>query len=307
MIKQTEEYLKKTLRTDFQLSKLNNGKVPYILSAQFDLFVGCLYGLEVVFALSKTETTPLGYQRARDLLRSTLEKNIVFVIEQLSAMNTHRMVVKGIDFIVPGKRMFMPSIMIDLGGRIITKAKGTIPPAAQCILLYHLEVSSLDGKDAKEIATLTGYSYLTVTRALKWIADNLFPLKAEGKRQLLFLPGYKETLDRIKPFLRNPVIKTIHTEDSLDGIDGIVAGETALGEMSMLAPNGVCKAVDKTVRMTIDEDANAFNIIEVWMYSPRNLAKNGICDRISLILSLDGNEDERVSMELDKIKEQVQW
>lgn len=307
MRKQIEEYIRKTLHTDFHLSKLNNGKVPYILSAQFDLYVGSLYGQEVVFALSKTENTPLGYQRAKELLKRTLGENIVFAIAQLSPMNTHRMVEKGIDFIVPGKRMFMPSIMIDLGGRIVTKAKGTIPPAAQCILLYHLEVSSLDGKDAKEIATRTGYSYLTVTRALKWIADNLFPLKAAGRRQLLFLPGYKETLDRIKPFLRNPVIKTIHTEDSLDGIDGIVAGENALSQMSMLAPNGVCKAVEKTVGVTVDEDANAFNIIEVWMYSPKNLAKNGICDRISLILSLDGNEDERVLMELDKVKEQVQW
>ena len=39
----------------------------------------------------------------------------------------------------------------------------------------------------------------------------------------------------------------------------------------------------------------------------RNLAKNGICDKISLILSLEGNGDERVQMELVKIKREVKW
>lgn len=307
MEKETEEYIRKTLQSEFNLSALNSGKIPYVLSAQFDLYTGIIAGAEIVFALSKSENTPLGYQKAQELLRKTTGKNVVLVISHLSPMHTHRMVGKGINFIVPGQRMFMPSVFIDLGGRTVAKAIGPIPPAAQFIVLYHLEVASINGKDAKEIAVITGYSYLTVTRALKWISDNVLSLKKEGRRQLLVFPPYKETLERFKPFLRNPVVKSIHTEDNLAGIDGVIAGESALGKMTMLSPNGVCKAVGKETRVAVEEDERAFNSVEIWMYSPRDLAKNGICDKISLLLSMDKNEDERVSMELEKIKEEVKW
>ena len=75
----------------------------------------------------------------------------------------------------------------------------------------------------------------------------------------------------------------------------------------MLVANGVSKAVEKGENIPLVEDANAFNIIEIWSYNPQNLAKNGYCDKISLLLSLKGNEDERVQMELERIKEEVQW
>lgn len=117
MKKETEEYIRKTLQSEFNLSALNSGKIPYVLSAQFDLYTGIIAGAEIVFALSKSENTPLGYQKAQELLRKTTGKNVVLVISHLSPMHTHRMVGKGIDFIVPGQRMFMPSVFIDLGGR----------------------------------------------------------------------------------------------------------------------------------------------------------------------------------------------
>ena len=307
MKKDTEEYIRKTLHSEFTLSKLNTGKIPHILLAQYDLYTGTIANCEIVFALSKSEKTPLGYQKAQELLRTVTGKIVVMVISHLSPMHTHRMVEKGIDFIVPLQRMFMPAVFIDLGGRAVVKAAGPIPPAAQLIALYHLEIDSLNGKDAGEIESMTGYSYLTVTRALKWISDNVFPLRNDGRRQLLAFPSYKETLDAFKPFLRNPVVKSIHTEYHLDVIDGVIAGESALAEMSLLAPNGICKAVGKGTDVYVEEDAGAFNSVEIWMYQPQTLAKNGICDKISLILSLDGNEDERVSMELEKIKEEVEW
>lgn len=307
MKRKIEEYVCKTLHSDFNLTKLNAGNIPYIIAAQFELYAGAILGREIVFALSKSENTPLGYQRSQEVLRRETGKIVVLVIRQLSPMHIHRMVEKGIDFIVPGQRMYMPSVFIDLGGRSSAKAEGPIPPAAQFIVLYHLEVESLNGKDAKDIAAITGYSYLTVTRALKWISDNVMSLKNDGRRKLLAFPAYKETLSAFKPFLRNPVVRTIHTEDDLAGVGGVFAGEYALAEMTMLAPGGICKAVGKETKVLVEEDESAPGSIEIWMYPPQYLAKNGICDKISLILSLAGNEDERVQKELEKIKGEVQW
>ena len=160
---------------------------------------------------------------------------------------------------------------------------------------------------AKELASLLSISYLNASRALKWINDKVFPLRKEGREVLLYLPEYKETLDLFKPHLRSPVLKTIHTEESLENVDGIFCGEYALEQQSMLVANGVSKAVEKGRKVTLTEDANAFNSIEFWAYNPKNLAKNGLCDKISLILSLEANEDGRVQMELEKIKEELKW
>ena len=307
MKNETEAYLKKTLHSEVVLHKIDERKLSYGISSRFELYGGQIEGHEVIFAVSREDDTPLGYQRARDFLESTLKKNVILVIPALSPIHTHRLVEKGVDFIVPGQRMYMPSFFIDLGGRNKVKAVGPIPPMAQLIALYHLEKASLNGKDAGEVADLVGCSYLTATRALKWLSDNVFPLKTEGRRNLIDFPNRKKALDAIKPFLRNPVIKTIRTEDGIEGIDGVAAGEYALGSFTMLAANGICKAVERDARVNVVEDGRAFNTIEFWMYPPKVLAKDGVCDDISLILSLDGNEDERVIKELNIIKERVQW
>lgn len=300
------KYLSETLHQKVKLIGLK-ANLPFVISARYDMLQGKLFGRDVCFAFAKYRTTPFGYQKDVDVIRQAVEIPVVLVISDPSALDTHRLVGRGLDFVVPGKRMFMPSLLVDLGGQVTHKASGLIPPAAQLIVLYHIQMESLDGKSASEIASILSIPYLNASRALKWIGDIVFPLLKEGRTARLSLPGYQETLAAFKPHLRNPVLKTIHTEESLDSLDGVFCGEYALENYSMLVANGVCKAIEKGRSVPLVEDDNAFNTIEIWSYNPQNLAKNGFCDRISLILSLEENEDERVQMELDKIKEEVQW
>lgn len=307
MRKGLQEYFASTLRQNVPLAAFKAKNLPLVITSRYDLLKGAILGQGVCFACAKYQTTPLGYQKDIDLIRRSVDCPVILVIADPSALETYRLIERGLDFVVPGKRMFMPSLLVDLGGQVSHKAEGQMPPPAQLIVLYHLQKGNLNGKNAKEIASLLSISYLKASRALKWIGDNVFPLRKGGRVVWLSLPDYKETLDAFKPHFRNPVLKTIHTEDSLDGIDGPYCGEYALEQLSMLVANGVGKAVEKGQVVHLVEDASAFNTIELWAYNPKNLAKNGLCDKISLILSLEGNEDERVQMELDKIKEEVKW
>ena len=106
-------------------------------------------------------------------------------------------------------------------------------------------------------------------------------------------------------FLRNPVVKIIRTDDPISGIDGVVAGESALEEYSMIAAVGQCKAVGKDVKVSICQESGGINCIEKWMYDPGILAEDGICDKLSLILSMADNPDERIHKEIVKLKETV--
>jgi hypothetical protein len=48
-------------------------------------------------------------------------------------------------------------------------------------------------------------------------------------------------------------------------------------------------------------------VVEKWSYDPAILAVNDMVDDISLILSLKDNKDERVQMEVDRLRSKYQW
>jgi len=202
----------------------------------------------------------------------------------------------------------MPSLMVDLGGRYANAdVSETIPPLAQAIILYQLQMGDVNGFDAKAIAEQFGVSYLTASRALKWIGEKIAPLKMNGRKCVIDFPGRNELLLAAKSFFRTPVIKRIVTDDDISIIDGVAAGETALEEYSMIVASGSCKAVRKEFENRIIQDARGLNCIEVWMYDPKVLAENGICDKISLILSLTDNADERIHKEVETLKTEIGW
>lgn len=48
---------------------------------------------------------------------------------------------------IPGKQLFIPDLLVNLKRRESEYDLGdTIPPMAQCILLYHIQVKSIRGK-----------------------------------------------------------------------------------------------------------------------------------------------------------------
>ena len=47
--------------------------------------------------------------------------------------------------------------------------------------------------------------------------------------------------------------------------------------------------------------------VEKWHYDPAVLAQDDMVDDISLILSMKDNKDERVQMELDRIRSKYEW
>lgn len=56
-----------------------------------------------------------------------------------------------------------------------------MPGLAQCMLLYHIQVGSIDGMKSEDIQALFDVSYATVNRALRWLKKNGL-IMLEGKR-----------------------------------------------------------------------------------------------------------------------------
>ena len=309
MITKLRQYLSETLGIDVEFKK--NGevqkKLPYALSPRYSVYVAEIFGHRIHFAVDSETTTPSGYEKETSLLKRLAGTTVVIVTETVTSVDVHRMIQKRIDFIVPGKRMFMPSLFTDIGGRYAVgeEISNVIPPLAQLIILFHIQRGNLNGLDTKAIAEKFNATYLTASRSLKWIGNKITPLKEEGRKLLLSLPPNNELLALAEPFLRTPVVKIIRTDDPISGIDGVLAGESALEEYSMIAAVGQCKAVGKDAKVSVCRDRGGINRIEKWMYDPAVLAVGGVCDKLSLILSLADNPDERIHKEIKKLRETV--
>ena len=90
-----------------------------------------------------------------------------------------------------------------------------------------------------------------------------------------------------------------------------LAGESALETYTMLAASGKqCQAVPKEWTLLQKEMFNKHygdSQIEVWRYNPLLLAKNNLVDPLSLYLSMQSNDDERIIIELNKLINNIKW
>jgi len=122
-----------------------------------------------------------------------------------------------------------------------------------------------------------------------------------------------------QPLLAAPVKRRLWLADSPVALReaGRKAGLDALAEYSSFAATGAPSRAltNKELRaygesldsssVTSREDAELE--IEVWTYSPRTLSDSGTVDRLSLILSMREDEDERVQSALEDTMRGVEW
>ena len=101
------------------------------------------------------------------------------------------------------------------------------------------------------------------------------------------------------------------------GLPGPQAGLGALAHYSMLAdPGHVTIALsredwrslqERNVAKTSMPDEPGAMAVEVWGYAPALFAVDGWVDRLSLYLSLQDTQDERVQAALDRMIQEVAW
>lgn len=315
-IKETILYLKRTgIAIDpFEaLPKSKVGKIPLAFSHGYQLYSTKVLGKEVILALdAKGEHTPLQTEKARNAISSRLQCPVVFVFPELASYNIPRIVEKRIDFIIPGKQMFMPSMMIDLKEpkAINSDIKEKIHPLAQVLLLWQMEKGGLQGLTMADIVSKSGFSYATVNRAVRWLKENgLVSLSSDKEKKISFVSPGKTLWDKVQPLLVSPVERIVYTDEDVNGL--LESGVNALSEYSMINRNAQdCFAIGKEDlkgKDLLTDKAFGKTRLEVWRYNPRLVAEDNAVDPLSLYLSLKNSEDERIQMELDTLIENIRW
>lgn len=289
-------------------------RVPIALAANYSFFNAAFLEQSVVFACAKNpeDCSPVQLAKHQELLGNLFQRTVIFVLAQIESYNLTRLTRARVNFIAPGKIIFVPSMMMLLRNVSANtkEERETMPPVSQLLVLYHLQKQKLDGMDASKLADLTGMAYSTIIKAINWLSKNQIVTLSEGKQKFIqFVFEGKSLWEKALPLMTSPIERTLFSDADL--IDAYKAGESAMGEYTMLAePATPVVAVSKNFaqqnRQQLDSK-HGVTQVQVWCYNPALLADGVNVDRLSLYLSMKDSADERVQMECDTLINEMKW
>lgn len=317
-----------------RVSKDSLGGLPMFINEIYTLYQIEIFNTPLILAEHKNqeELSILQTDKQLNIIRNTLHTKVVVVLKDIAAYNRKRLIEKGINFIVPGKQLYLPDLLINLR-EIYTplkrkQTKEKLLPSAQFLLIYHIihrhEKWKIQEHSFKEIAQKLNYTPMAITNA----ADNLkyHGLVEVGKGKEKFI-HFRLDIHELwhtaikQDLLVNPVLKTVFVEKLPDNIFLLQTNASALPEYTDLNPSAQAfYAIEKTVFYGLQKSNSFINLnenegkyaIEIWKYNPLTLVDGlvndmPVVDPLSLYLSLKDNHDERVEMALEQIIDKFIW
>lgn len=299
--------------------------LPLFLRSRYKINSVRVFGRRFLLALEAEDRDPGSpgeYQTQAEQLGSHLREPPVLVLAALDSYARNRMVRLGIPFIVPGSQAFLPNALLDLRERQPQpgKTRGrTLTPAAQCLVLYHLQRESLAATPLQEIARKIGYSpiMLTKVRAELEFAGLCESVRDRRATLLRFAHEGRKLWERALPLLSRPDRSQHWIQWEKPRDPALLAGMSALSRRSMIEDDRLpTYAVwQRSVRSHLEqglyrrsrgrEEANLR--LEGWTYNPLTLGGKGMVDPLSLYLSLRDSPDERVQQQIQKLVEDMSW
>ena len=294
------------------LSKQDQKGLWLELIANFKMMQFDFNGQVMLLLVAKGEMDYTNVQRRKISERIESIKHIpaVFYFDNLLTYERDRLVEQGVYFVVADKFAFVPTLIIN---RLSTKSeiKELFYPSTQYILLYHLQIESLDGLSLKELEDKVPYKYKTIAKSIKQLeALGLVRLEGSRNKKLVFELSGKELWDKASTNLIDPIKSIEYTSDVFP--EGDIGGISALSHYSMLVPEDVPTRVltaewVREHKYSIPE-LHSFEDtqrIEIWKYPPSGTS--GYVDKLSLFLTLKDDNDPRVEKEIEIMMNEIKW
>jgi hypothetical protein len=260
---------------------------------------------------------PLTYEKhlTRIVQTATEFDSTCVVFENLPFYVRQRYAHRGIAFVVPGTQLNWPQLGLALQKRSRARRPDTsqdVLPSTQLLLLYTLVHGIPEPASVKTLSERLSYSPMTISRVLDQVdAQELGRTKQVGRERVVaFNSNRQELWRRIRGCLDSPVAREVRVlRQQLDGVEHILAGETALARYTTLAeppeqilavsPGTWRKLRRVTEAIPVPDDTTC--ILQLWRYDPGILQTDGVADPYSLWLSMKNTADERLQIALDQL------
>ena len=287
--------------------------LPMYIAGSYDFAVAILNGCRCIMLSSTEEIVTLPALKKQIKKIQEIENiPVVIKLPTISSYRRKKMIESGVPFIT-GKQAFLPF----MGTFLTQENEETIEvtklmfSAQQLALMYLYNNSKkLYVSDATKKLPFTA---MTMSRAVKQLeATGLFHTTKNGVNKIIE-SNYSglELYEKIKEYMSSPVRKIGYLNKSEITEDMLLAGDSALAEVTMLNPNRVITYAvyiktfvkEKLVNDLIDPDEQVR--VELWEYDPKQFSEDNMADRLSVALSFAENEDERVEDAIEELLEGV--
>lgn len=255
------------------------------------------------------------------LYQNAAEMPVAYVFDAMTTAQRTSLIGNRIPFICEPDQLYLPflGVMLKSGLKKDRSHISTekMSPSTQSLFLYlaYFGQSGCIKKDAANALRLTRTS---ITRASEQLTVmGLIREEKAGKEICMYPAGNGSALfERARPFLINPVQKSLFVkyDDALRQC--LPAGESALSACTMLSPPkiptyAVLKGCDTVTQFRQVEprweSEEPVCRVELWKYDPRLFAADGRIDPISLAMSLESIDDERIEGALEDYLEGWKW
>lgn len=295
-------------------------KLPYYLKAG-NRFAECAIEEQpCVFMIPEEQADGTTLAKRASEIGEMTGRQVILLLENIDTVRRRVLIGNRTSFVVPGKQVYLPFMGVLLTERGMANTtetdKQTFSPAAQVLLLWHLQKESFERRNISEIAKQFPYSVKTVSGAAKELKQaGICEIEGDNSGKYLHLIRKDEIWEKAYPWLTSPVQEVMYCNE-IDVIpEGLryVTYDKALAEYTFMADGAgeayaVYKNDDAIKRL---KNGGAFNKvegryrIELWKYNPALLAKEGTVDGLSLALCYKDTDDERVIGELNDLVKKI--
>lgn len=308
-----------------ELAKAPTEKLPLYLRKRYGCYRARILGWDwiLVIETAHEDATPAAaYATHAEVVTGHLGKPTVLVLTGLATRTRQKLIQLRVPFIVPERQTFLPLALVDLRERQNPQrghVMKRLTPAAQVVLLYHLERENLDGWPLRRIALAVGYSPIMLSKVRAELeATGLCHARKTGRTiSLAFRFAGRALWDKALPWLATP-LRTFHWArwDKCPA-EALAAGMTALCRTTKIADDrvptfcmaapAVREAVNKQKIRIVSEPDEANVKVEAWSYDPCALTDRDIADPLSVYLTLREVPDERVQEQLETLLKRISW
>ncbi len=299
---------------NIKIKYIEDGKsysVPNYMRSRYAIQSACFDKQKVFLLFPKMELDQYSALRKHIEKMQSIEKiPVVFVLDRITARERQGMIENNIPFVVSDKQCFLPFVGMLLTERCDAEIfkKEKIIPSAQMLLFYYI-YSNQKELFTSSVVDIFGISAMTITRAIRSLEQTgLIRIYKSGVQKVMTSDfSRKELYEKAKPYLQNPIKRTVYIP--IENVDGnlLYAGDSALSYLSMLNPPRVrCYAgvsdnmwKNEAKDMLMNEEQQV--ALQVWKYDPKVLSSEKYVDILSLATCYMDEEDERIATCIDEM------
>ncbi|MFI3171961.1 MAG: hypothetical protein R3Y58_06315 [Eubacteriales bacterium] len=275
----------------------------------------------IVIKILSQEFGLANFQMQLEKVKIYTNKNIILWLDGVSTYQRQVLIKNKIAFVVPNSQMYVPFLGMYFRERMKNQVVSAdkLTAMAQFILLYIIYNPSNEGYTQADIATKLNISIMNVSRGVAELSRlQLVTAEAVGRSKYIkSVVNGKELYELSKGYLQSPIQTKMYVLKENAYMGFMVAGEEALAMKSMLnPPKNVIRALDKKKKSIISQEdivdpnwvlGDEYIELELWKYNPECLSMDGMVDVISLALSLQSENDERIELEIEGMLDEHQW